>query len=538
MIKTVVIVGGGFAGWYTAAAFKHNLPDVSVTVIDSERHPRLGVGETLGWSAPYDWQRLLGLKDDRMLMWRTGAIYKRGTTATNFWHDNTSFSYGKFFNLKISALAKFYGNFDYPEFDEPWNHKQGDVGLQQAWLTINQNNNDKNFNDYIAELDEAGHFTANPLAPYDQNNQYILRPTDGYSYHIDAEQTVGFFKDLALEGTAKHISSAVVGAVTNEQNRVQHLVLENNQTVSADLFIDASGFARALLKHVPNNTWVDIDNQSNSAWVAPNRYKDPHKEMCGGTQFFGEDHGWRFKINLYHRGGNGYIFNSKHTDPELPLQRINQVTDGVQLQDPKLLQWTPGYYRNPWQENLLPLGISSGLIDPFDAPSFDIHSRGLEDLFKALKQPSMDQAQEHFNQNYQLVTEERYMRLLFNFGLSKRTGPFWDRRRALIADRMHDIKNIINSKRDDLQGRLPHFWQQMYLRMVMVTGTDRTLFDAVPLTDQDRAMAQSFFDYNRARGQYIAQQQWPNNYEWLKENRFNGKTSDEMLQQLCPHLNL
>ena len=65
MINNVVIVGGGFGGWYTAAAFVHNFPNVSVTVVDSDRHPRLGVGETLGWSAPYDWKRQLGLKANR-----------------------------------------------------------------------------------------------------------------------------------------------------------------------------------------------------------------------------------------------------------------------------------------------------------------------------------------------------------------------------------------------------------------------------------------------------------------------------------------
>ena len=78
MIKTVAIIGGGFAAWYTACSLRNNHPDISLTVIDSDRHPRLGVGETLGWSAPYDWRRNLGIQDDRLLMWNTGAIYKYG----------------------------------------------------------------------------------------------------------------------------------------------------------------------------------------------------------------------------------------------------------------------------------------------------------------------------------------------------------------------------------------------------------------------------------------------------------------------------
>ena len=257
MIKNVVIVGGGFGGWYTAAAFAHNFPNVSVTVIDSDKHPRLGVGETLGWSAPYDWRRQLGLQDDRMLMWRTGAIYKFGLTVNDFWQDHKSFSYGKFFNLKINSLTKFYGEFDYPDFHEPWSRESTTTGVQQAWLAINQHNINKGFDDYIAELNESSFFTANPVAPYNSRNDYVLRPAEGYSYHIDAEQTVGFLKELALGGNVVHVCSAVVAAEIDEQGSINTLRLDNGQTFSADLFIDASGFARVLAKHAVYNTWQD-----------------------------------------------------------------------------------------------------------------------------------------------------------------------------------------------------------------------------------------------------------------------------------------
>ena len=65
MIDNIVIVGGGFAGWYTAATIQHNLKDIKVTVIDSNKHPTIGVGETVGWDAPLNFERLCGFKDDR-----------------------------------------------------------------------------------------------------------------------------------------------------------------------------------------------------------------------------------------------------------------------------------------------------------------------------------------------------------------------------------------------------------------------------------------------------------------------------------------
>lgn len=524
-MRDIVIVGGGFAGWYTAVALRTHHADINITLIDSDKFPRLGVGETLGWSSPYDFKKLLGLKDDRILMRQTGAIYKYGVTATDFYNDNTSYSYGKFFNLKIKSLAKFYGNFDYPEFYEPWSRQPGDVGLQQAWLSINKNNN-KNFNDYILELNEASYFVKSASAPYDSYNNYILRPTDGYSYHVDAEQTVSFLKNNAVN--INHISSPVVDIIKNSQG-IDHLLLENKDKITGDLFIDASGFSRILAKEV-NDTWTNMSSDyCNSAWVCPSKYIAPKIEMTGGTEFYGEDYGWRFKIKLYHRIGNGYIFNNNMIDKDIPLQRLLKLTGNTRLKDPKLISWTPGYYRTPWVKNVLALGVAHHMIDPFDGPSFDIHSRSLEDLLKVFL---LDDAAQEFNKSMTKVTHERNLRLLFTFGISKRQGEFWDTRRKMMQSKESEFKKILNEETPELESRLTHFWQQMYYRMCMAGEMDRKQFNAVELTDADKAMAESFFAYNRARNKYIATQAWPNYYEWLKANRFNGMTSEEILDEL------
>ena len=523
-INTICIVGGGFAGWYTAAALSHNFPNIKINVIDSDKHARLGVGETLGWSAPYDWKRLLGLKDDRMLMWRTGAIYKYGLTATDFWQDNKSHSYGKFFNLKVNSLSKFYGKFDYPEFYEPWSKREGDIGIQQAWMTINQSN-DKNFDDYIMEANETSFFTKNPVAPINAEGNYVLRPDEGYSYHIDAEQTVGFLKELALANNCTHINCAVVDFNNG-------IILEDGRSIIADLYLDASGFSRILINKV-NNTWKDAGSEyCNAAWVCPTRYHDPIKEMTGGTEIYGEDHGWRFKVKLYHRVGNGYIYNRNMVDDDIPLQKLLNETNNLRIVEPRQIKWSPGYYETNWIDNVIPLGISAGFVDPYDAPTFDIHSRALEDLFVALKLDTIEDAKEHFNKNQRLVIEERNLRLLFNFGLSKRRGAWWDSRRAMID--MQQLEDIVNEKRSDLEKRLPHFWHQMYYRMSIVCDVDRKKFNPTMMNDSDRQMAEAFFAYNKARNQYISQQQWPNYYEWLKKNRFNGLSSDEVFNHLCP----
>lgn len=539
-INTICIVGGGFAGWYTAAALSHNFPNIKLTVVDSDKHPRLGVGETLGWSSPYDWKRLLGLKDDRMLMWNTGAIYKYGVTANNFYRDNSSYTNGKFFNLKVKSLSKFYGEFDYPDFEEPWSHNEGDVGLIQAWMELNRDNK-KDFNDYVLELNETSHFSKNPVAPYDINNHYVLRPKEGWSYHIDAEQTVEFFKKKAMTENTNccHINNTIVSVKLSSDETIEKILLEDGREVSSDLFIDASGFARVLVKNLRNNKWKDMGSEfCNTACVCPTGYADPHVEMTGGTEFFGEEHGWRFKINLYHRIGNGYIFNDNMVNPQRIMDYITKLTESRRLADPRFIKWTPGYYTESWMGNVIPVGVSGHLIDPFDGPSFDIHSRALEDIIVAFNKDDLSKAKTYFNESQSIVKKERNMRLITIFGISKRQGKWWDSRRD-IFDRSVYKKNLLDTlsnNQKEMETRLRHFWHQMYYRMFVLSDMDRTQLPSINLSDSDSAMSKSFFSYNRARNRYISEQQWPNYYEWLKENRFNGLSSHEMLEILNPTL--
>jgi tryptophan halogenase len=531
MIKNIVIVGGGFAGWYTAASVKHNSPDTNITVIDTDKVARLSVGETLGWSSPYDWKNNLGLEDDRMLMWETGATYKYGIHVNDFWDNDKNFSYGKFFNLKVSSLSKFYSGFDYPDYHEPWNESIDDIGVQEAWMTINKDSS-KNFSDYTNEINDTGYFASSPSAPYNKNNQYILRNQEGWSYHIDAEQSVRFIRDLAYQRNVVHISSAVVDIRYNNDG-IQSLLLDDGNTITADMFIDCSGFHRVLSKNNP--TWVAAGSEyCNSAWVCPAKYLNPEQEMHGGTDIFGEDYGWRFRIGLYHRHGNGYVFNSNIVNEEVPLAKLSALTVGSRIADPRLIKWQPGWYSEPWHKNVISIGIAANFVDPYDAPTFELHNWALKTLFELLNSNrSMDELSTEYNRQQSINAEERMTRLWFNFGLSKRTGEFWDSRRQMLVEKnlTEKIYDLLNDG-SHFSTRLKHFWKQMYYRMIMATDTDRTKLNLKTMSITDTKMAKAFFDYTRARNEYIKTQKWPNYYEWLKENRFNGQTHNEVYERL------
>lgn len=537
--KRIVIVGGGFASWYTAASFRHNFPDQEILVIDSDKVPRLGVGETLGFSAPYDIKRLLGLPDDREFMWHTGATYKYGITTTNYYADNVQYSFGKHFNLATDSLSKFYGEFDYDDFSETRNYDPNRIGIVEAWISLNKNT-DKTLKDYIEETGEVAPFLENTWAPYDSRNKYVLRPSEGWAWHIDAEKTVQFYKRLATQDRDKvtHINSAVREIIIKD-GAIDHLILENNDRITGDLYIDCTGFHRVLVSKI-NDTWWDADERfNNSAVVGFAKYTDPRNQLKSATRFFGEDHGWRFVIQLFHREGHGYVFNDRMTDPEIITKRLLEATEGRDLVPPRIIKWQPGYYKTPWVSNVLPLGVSALLLDPYDGPSYDLHSRSLEDFFKAARASDDISTQKSFyNESLTSINDDRVARLLLNFGLSKRSGDWWQSRRDLLKDckllgtqesALHWLQQIIDEPHSVIRGRYTWFLQ-WYYRLIVAYGLDRSGFKFPEIPESHKVMVEKFFEYNRARNQFTRQQQWPNYYEWLKENRFQGNTADQMLE--------
>ena len=545
VIKKIAIVGGGFAGWYAATSLQHCLPNIDITIVDSQQHPQLGVGEATGFDAPMNFRRLVGLENDHEFMRKTGAIYKFGTEAVNLWKDNTTHYYNKFHNLKISSLTQFFNNFEWPEFCEPWAEKPGDVGTVHAWLALNSKSN-KTYEDFLLETGEVSQFTSHPWAPYtdaiEGDGRFVLREADGWSYLFDAERTSAYFKEIALsrnQGNFTHISSPVQEVIVDDiTGDAIGIILENQQRVDADLFIDCTGFNRVLVSKV-NTSWEDAGDEFNhAAWAAPTGYTDPEKELSGATQFHGEDWGWRFRIRLYHRIGNGYVFNPKMVDPELIRDQFIKVLGGEQklLADPRLIMWKPGQYRKPLQHKVISMGISCGLIDPFESPTFDLQSRAIENLVRMIKENDINENE--YNHRYNVVSKERELRLQLTFGLSQRSGEWWESRRAIAKrdDCVEKLRQVIMRERLDLEKIMPFHWHHMYIRLCIINDVDTSGWDFKPLTDKDSKMVEAYFAYQKARNQYISESAWPNYYQWLKTHRFHNLSSNEILRELNPKL--
>jgi hypothetical protein len=185
--------------------------------------------------------------------------------------------------------------------------------------------------------------------------------------------------------------------------------------------------------------------------------------------------------------------------------------------------------------NLIPLGISSGLVDPWDGPTFDVQGRALEDLISLLKtNNNVNNMANEYNKRRHLHQAERDLRLHITFGVSKRFGKFWESRRE-IFEKLHgaeQLKNIILEKQTEIESRMNWHWHHQYIRTALIAGVDMSNWKFPKVPEQDVAMLEAFFAYNKQSNKFISQKSWPNYSTWLQKNRFEGQTNSEVLDRI------
>jgi tryptophan 7-halogenase len=539
MIKKIVVAGAGFSGWYTALSLLQNVPDICITIIGSSKIPKLQVGEAMAFDGPYNLKNLLGFKDDRAFMRTTGAIYKYGVKLDEFNGDNNITYHSKIHNLKISSLAKFYSAFDYPDYYETRSARPGDAGIIDTWLWAHQQN-PRTMTQFMDDIIDAQYFSSVPRAPYDANNNYILRPNDGFSYHFDADKTAVLMRDICMTkfpGQVKEIDAVIQAVKQDAQGHISGIVLEGDRTVSGDLYLDLTGFRRVIMSKLDNRSWIDHSHYApDTAMVYPRKYTDPRTEMIGATTFSGLEHGWGFKINLYHRTGNGYCYMSSMAEKDKIHEYLQSQAGDYKVNNPLVISWKSGYYERPCLGNAIAFGLASGLIHPFDGNLIGTHSRGLENLIKLLNQQelSMPDIETQFNALQKPVLDEVALRMTLMLGFSTKSGNFWDLQRQRARDEhfLEQLQDIIEMKTKGINSRLVWNWQQAYARLVVSCNVDVSKFKLQKPSDRDLEMFTAFCQYNQARNKYIRESEWPNYYEWLKENRFDGRTSDEIFDEL------
>lgn len=355
-VKKIVIVGAGSAGWMSAAFLIKTYPDMDITVIESPDHPTVGVGESTFVSIA-QFRDYLGITDDDFMK-ASDASYKMSVKFTDFYDVDS-------------------GSFHYP-FRMPF-LENTNYGLVD-WLEIKAFYPETDVNDFVrsyfpsAALYEQNKFTDVHNGEFGNWN----KNTD-VAYHFDATKFGIWLRDqYCLPRGVTRISDSVDDIISND-NGIDRLVLTDGSSITADLFVDCTGFKSMLIDGVMKEPFISYSDMlpNDHAWATRVPYKDKERELEPFTNSTALSNGWVWNIPTWSRIGTGYVYSSKFVSHEDALEEFKQYLCSDKMLIPRTreevdsleYQKIPmriGLHKRTWVKNVVALGLSAGFIEPLE----------------------------------------------------------------------------------------------------------------------------------------------------------------------------
>ncbi|KQV59531.1 tryptophan halogenase [Pelomonas sp. Root1217] len=405
-LRRVVIVGGGSAGWITAAPLARMLcrpgePDhCEVMLVESDEIGTVGVGEaTLPTIRFYN--QLLGI-DEADFVRATQASFKLGIEFKDWGRLGARFFHG-------------FGGFGPPIHNRP---------LWSYWLRLREREPGiESYEDWSTATVMARALRFTPPQPGEPSPANAF----DYAYHFDAALYGRYLRDHAVRHGAQRIVGTIVSVKTSEQSGfAEALHLSDGRCVEGDLFIDCSGFRALLIDGAMKSPYEDWSHwlPCDRALAVPCERTDP---MTPYTTSTARSAGWQWRIPLQHRTGNGLVYCSSHLSDDEAAQTLLANLDGKPLDDPRPQRFTTGRRRLAWTKNVVAIGLSAGFLEPLESTSIQFIMDSVGRLTALL--PDRDFAPslaDEFNRQmaYRYESARDFIILHYKLG-ERRDSEFW-----------------------------------------------------------------------------------------------------------------
>jgi tryptophan halogenase len=400
-IERVCILGGGTAGWMTAAALSHKfkgLP-VSIQLVESDEIGTVGVGEA---TLPHirNFNNALNISEPA-LMKATEATIKLGIEFCDW---------GRIGDRYIHPFGDFGPNVN-------------GVPFYQFWLRLRELGDSTRLDEYSLGimLAEMGRFMSPAADPT------RVESTFRYAYQFDATRYARFLRQYSEANGVVRTEGKVVEVQQHATTGfVESVKLDRGESIGADLFVDCSGF-RGLLIEQQLKTGYDDWSQwlpCNRAIAIPCETRGP---LTPFTRATARKAGWQWRIPLQHRVGNGHVYCSDFISDDEATQTLLDNLEGPPLAAPNKLFFKTGRRRLSWNKNVVAIGLSSGFLEPLESTSIHLIQEGITELIqlfpdKGFAQSDADEFNRRMNLNYERVRDF----LLLHYVANRRTdSPMW-----------------------------------------------------------------------------------------------------------------
>jgi len=423
-LREVVVLGGGSAGWLTAAllAAVHGGDDgLRITLVESSETPPIGVGEGT-WPSMRDTLRRIGLSETEFVR-RCNVAFKQGSRFDGWARGDGTDRYHHPFMLPVG---------------------HGDVDLVPAWLA-----------------DPAGRAFADLASPSPQVCDAGRAPKQAetpefaavanYAYHFDA----GLFGQMLREHAVarlgvRRVVDHVDAVLSHESGDIAALQTREHGRIAADLFIDCSGLASRLIgRHFGVVLKSERDVLFNDAALALQvPYARPDAPLASATIATAWAKGWIWDIGLPTRRGVGAVYSRAHAsddEAQAALQAYLDATGAPAERNlPRPIRFEPGYRERFWVRNCVAIGLASGFIEPLEASALALVELSAARLCDELPlaRSSMAAVARRFNDDFGYRWARVIDFLKLHYALSQRDdSPYWRAHRdpATWPERLREL---------------------------------------------------------------------------------------------------
>ena len=439
MRKKVVIAGGGTAGWLAAVALAKQLgPLLDVVLIESEAIGTVGVGESTIPTAR-TFHAAVGL-DEREFLRATGATFKLGIDFEGWGRPGERY----FHSFGEVGKSTWMG------------------GFQHMWLRARAAGFGDDLDSYCFELQaaQAGRFATSESSRIN------------YAYHLDAGRYAAFLRKISEAAGVTRVEGRIAQVEqAGETGDITALKLEDGRRVEGELFVDCTGFGGLLIAKTLGAGYEDWTRwlPTDSAVAVQTRAVEPAAPY---TRAIAHEAGWRWRIPLQHRVGNGLVYCSAFMSDEAARAKLLADVEGETLIEPRLIRYQTGRRTEVWRNNCVALGLSGGFVEPLESTSIHLIMIGVTRLIQNFPFNGMSPGLvSRYNDLAKTELERIRDFVVLHYHLNHRPEPFWEARRAMeIPDTLAQRLALFRDDAQAYQGEGDLFRADSWLQVLLGQG--------------------------------------------------------------------
>lgn len=421
--RSILIVGGGTAGWLTAAYLAKYLElsddgKLEITLLESPEIGIIGVGEG-AFPTIRQTLQFVGVDETRFIR-ETSATFKQGIRFDDWVHTP-----------KDGKHSHFLHPFEAPFYTEG-------TSLVAYWLLQDE----KTRPSFAKAMTIQNRVAEDKRAPKRPHEGEFSGPLN-YAYHFDAHGLAQVLAERAREMGVVHLRGLLTGVALDETGAIGHVVTQEHGDLEADLYIDCTGFRAELIGkalHVPFKS-VRRNLFTDRALACKIPYARPDAPIESYTIAAAHEAGWTWDIGLAGARGIGCVYSSDHMRDDRAAQ-ILETYVGHQDFTARQIPFEAGYRERQWVKNCVAVGLAGGFLEPLESTGVVLIEAAVGMIAELFPHNGpIDAPARRFNELISARFDNIGNFLKLHYCLSQRDEPFWrdNADPASIPERLQEL---------------------------------------------------------------------------------------------------